>query len=565
MEKDNKLAPWSIASFTRIEAGLWEEDINATIDASWLDASWQDPVSFLKALHSYSERRQACSFKSIPFFRYDFYYDLIVRHKVQTTPAYMWLDNDVWRTWTYAELGAMVNGIVVSWEDSGVEPGDSLTILHPQGPYWIIALLAGLRLGAIISILPPQGNAFVSRRLKNIKPKWLAIDHLYRHQLEQAWQDKVLPNTISSLQPSRVSYEYLSNEIVIQSFDPTNEIPDAVCSVDANTFYLGALRDGIFALGIKQGQKCAAPGWYELESQPSMILSVLLHGGTWVHAELSEIEKQPERLLDQQIEVIGISKALRDVLQRNPPIGDKNWRYWFRHPAESADFTVWQNFIRELKLETSYSGNLICNTAKGGGILFSSRVRGHAHYKIFPGAGLCWQIGIVNSPALPSLNSSGRLALGKEKEDKIIWAATPYLLSFFHHQWLYVGQYPRFRAGRTYPRLELLDLLHGKFPYVAFVEAFINDGSSDPSQVLLTFMDNMDSTTLHDLIKRELGDDFLPDKIENITILPKLNDKGGADQKWCQTNYQIGELYRRERSPIHRCISELKQIIIAVN
>ena len=38
MEKDNKLAPWPIASFTRIEAGLWEEDINATFDASWLDA-----------------------------------------------------------------------------------------------------------------------------------------------------------------------------------------------------------------------------------------------------------------------------------------------------------------------------------------------------------------------------------------------------------------------------------------------------------------------------------------------------------------------------------------------
>ncbi len=565
MENKKELEDWSVATFARIEASLWEEDINSAFDSSWLDSSWKDPVTFFKGLHVYSELRQACSFKSIPFFRYDFYYDLIIRHKIQSTAAYIWLEDGTWRTWSYAELGAMVNGLVATWEGHGVEAGDKLTVLHPQGPHWIVALLAGLRLGAIVSILPPQGNAFVNRRLKNIKPKWLAIDYLYRHQLDLSWQEKVLPHTISSLQPSRVSYEYLSDEIVIQCFDPTNLIPDAVCSVNADTFYLGALRDSIFAYGIRSGQKFAAPGWYELESQPSMILSVFLQGGTWVHIEMSDLEKSSDKLLDQQIEVLGISKVLRDLLRENPPNGDKNWRYWFRHPAESADFTIWQNFIQELKLETYYSGNLVCNTAKGGAILFSSRVRGHSHFKICPGAGLLWQIGLVNSPELPSINSSGRLALGKEKEGKIIWTDTPYLLAFYHNRWSYIGQYPRFRAGRTYPRTELLDLLADKIPYVAFVEASTDHGSSDPRQVLVTFLDNMGYAVLIDLIKKELGEDFLPDKVDNLTILPKLNDKGGADQKWCQANYQTGELYRRERSKVHRSISEFKQIMLAVN
>ena len=73
--------PWSAANFALLEASLWQEDQRQPIDLSWLALSWKDPINFWQALHAYSERRQASQSKSVPCSRYDFYYDLLVRHK----------------------------------------------------------------------------------------------------------------------------------------------------------------------------------------------------------------------------------------------------------------------------------------------------------------------------------------------------------------------------------------------------------------------------------------------------------------------------------------------------
>ena len=363
MWNDDVAGPWSTAGFALIEASLWQEDQRSPVDVAWLELSWKDPVSFWKGLHLYSDRRQEGQSKSTPWFRYDFYHDLLARHKNRTESALVWFEKGNWHRWTYAELQQEVNSLAASWEVTGVQPGETLAILYPSGPRWLTALLAGLRLGLVVIILPPQGNAFVQRRLDTIDPQWLAADQLYRHQLATTWQDKVLPDTLSSSEPVRRSYEYPGSAIVAQCFDPTSPTIDQACPVDADTLYLGALRDGILALGIKPGQVCAAPGWHVLESQPALILAVLLGGATWVHIDLADLEKEPARLLDQHIDVLGISRSLRDLLRRNTPLGEKSWRYWFRHPAESAESTIWQDFIRELQLEQSYSGNLLWNAA----------------------------------------------------------------------------------------------------------------------------------------------------------------------------------------------------------
>ena len=553
---------WSAANLALIEASLWQENQRRPADLVWLDSSWQDPVSFWKALHAYSDRRQASPSKSTPWVRYDFYHDLLARHKGQTKSALIWFAKGHWHSWTYAELTQTVNGLAASWEVIGVQPGETLVILHPPGPQWLAALLAGVRLGLVVSILPPQGDAFVSRRLDNLKPQWLAIDQLYRHQLAEAWQDKVLPNTLSSLAPVRRSYEYSGADIVAQCLDTTSPTIDLPCPVDADTLYLGALRDGILALGIKSGQVCAAPGWHLLESQPALILAVLLNGATWMHIDLADLEKEPERLLEQPIDVLGISRPLRDLLLRNPLAGKKSWRYWFRHPAESADFTIWQDFIRDLQLQDCYSGNVLWNTARGGAMLFSARCRGQTHLTVLPAAGLRWQLGIIDSPDLPGLGGWGRMALSKEEKDKTAWTDTPYILAPYLKAWRYLSQYPRGRAGRTYPQQEVLDLLSDKVRYQAMVEASVYGGDADPHQVLLVFGKAIDTAALQASIKTELGAEFLPDRIECLPLLPQRNKAGGADQAWCQLHYLSGELYRRQRSAVFRCLSELKSLIL---
>lgn len=562
MFTDHGTSPWSAVNFAFIEASLWQEDQQSSIDSAWLESSWQDPGSFCKALHAYSERRRAGQSNSDPFVHYDFYHDVLEQQKDKTIPALTWFDNGIWQSWSYAELGRAANALAASWEVIGVEPGDTLAILHPQGPQWLSALLAGWRLGLVVTLLPPQGNAFVSRRLENLAPQWLAMDQLYRHELGAKWQDKVLPNTLSPHAPARRPHEYPGSAVVVQCFDPTGPMPDAVCPVDADTLYLGALRDGILSLGIKPGQACAAPGWHCLESQPALVLAVLLSGATWVHIDLEDLKQQPERLLEQPIDVLGISRSLRDLLLSSPPDGNKPWRYWFRHPAESNNFSVWQDFIRILQLEESYAGNVLCITARGGTLLFSPRYRGRPHHTVLPAAAMHWQLGMADSPDLPSVGGWGRMALGKHEQEETVWTATPYILTPYLNAWIYLSQYPPGRAGRTYSKQEVLELLSGPVRYLALVEAFAHGGDAAPLQVLLAFGPDGDAAALQARIETELGAEFLPDRIECLPLLPKRNSEGGADRAWCQLHYLSGELYRRQRLQIYRCLSELKRKVL---
>ena len=558
------MEPESAVNFTLIEASLWMDNPRQPNDLTWLDWSWKEPVHFWKTLHAHWERLQASQSKSIPLVRYNFYHDWVARQKDPMTPALIWFDGATWRTCTYAGLKQIVDGLSATWEGVGVQPGETLAILLPQGQNWLAALLAGFRLGLVVSLIPPQGDAFVQRRLKNLQPQWLAMDPLYRHRLAADWQERILPLTLSPLPPSGRPYEYPGKAVVAQCLDPTSTTPDWPCPVDADTLYLGALRDGVLALGIKPGQTCAAPGWHPLQNQPSMALAILLSGATWVHIDFAAIENDLERLSQQRIDIMGVCRSLRDLLQQHPPSGAEAWRQWFRDPAESPDLTLWQEFIEHRQLKESHSVNLAWNAALGGAVLFSSKHRGLAHHYALPAAGANWQLGMVASPDLPSLENMGRVALGRQDEKgETAWIATPHVLAPYRNGWNYLGTYPRGRAGRTFPRQEVLELLARRQCYLALVEAPSGDSDGDIRYVLLVFGEGVDVAALQACIKSELGGEFLPDRIECLPLLPKRNEEGGADQAWCQFHYLTGELYRRQRSAIYRCLSELKRKVLA--
>jgi hypothetical protein len=399
--------------------------------------------------------------------------------------------------------------------------------------------------------------------IQALQPQWLAIDQLYRHQLGFEWQDNVLPNTLVSSAPSRRPFEYAGQTTVALCFDPASPTPEQALPVTADSLYLGALRDGIFALGLKAGQTCAAPGWHLLESQPSLVLAVMLCGGAWLHIESDDLDNHSERLLERPIDVLGVSRRLRDQLRHHPPVGEKTWRYWFRHPAESVDFTPWQDFVRKVQLEKTYSGNVLWNAAWGGAIVFSQRCYGKHHLSVYPAAAMVWQLSILEAPDLPCLGGWGRLALGIEHEGDISWTPRPYILVPYLKAWNYLGQQPQGRAGRSYPRQEVLELVASQLPYAAMVEALVDRGGADPRHVLLVFGKDIAPSTLQTLIAEELGAEFMPDRIEVLPFLPKLSPEGGADQAWCQFHYLSGELYRRQRSAVHLCLSELKRLVLS--
>jgi len=557
--------PESIAAedFAQVEAGLWLEGPVAVADWAWLERSWQAPAAFWKALHGQWERRQPGVTKSAPSRHYDFHHDLIGRQRDSTTPALACFESGAWQTWSYAELGAAVEGLAARWEQAGVEAGDILAILHPPGPRWLVSVLAGLRLGLVVSVLPPQGPAFVQRRLENLAPRWLALEPLWLRRLPESWRDSALPDEAVATAPTRRSHVYAGTDVVALCFDPASATPDVPRPLDADGLYLGALRDGFLALGVRPGSFCAAPGWHFLESQPGMALAVLLCGGCWVEIELAEVEQNPARLLEQPITVLGVSLELREVLRKQPPQGVKPWRYWFRHPAESQDLSSWTEFVTGLGLEDCYAGNLLWNTALGGALLFSVRRKGAAHPETVPAAAACWQLGAVAAPELPALGGSGRLCLGQRGGKEIVWTPTPYLLTRNRGGWLHLGQYPKGRVGRTYPVQEVLDVLAGRVAYSALVE--MPTGVGDPLQVLLVFGEAADEESLRTRIAGEMGREFLPDRIEHLKLLPRRDEEGKADPAWCQAHYPTGELHRRQRDPVYQALSELKRALLALD
>jgi hypothetical protein len=558
----NNTGNFSSADFALIVASLWQQSPRLSTDLSWLELSWKQPAEFLQALHAYHALRHQCLSKNSLFLHYDFYHDLVVRHKQVKTPAFVWFENGKKQELSYTELEQTVNALSASWEVAGVKAKETLAILHNPGVQMLTAILAGLRLGLVVSLLPPQGSEFVSLRLENLAPDWLAIEQLYRHQLTTDWQEKLLPNTLSSKPPTRLSYEYSSTDVVLKCFDPTSSTPEVATSVNATRLYWGALRDSVLALSIESGHRCTAPGWHFLESQPALIFAVLISGATWVEMALSELKNNPSLLVEQPVDILGVSGDLRDQLLKTPPEGEMHWKFWFRHPSESTDLTVWQEFITTLQLQQSFSGNLICNSARGGGLIFSTKCQGVVNHSVLPAAAMPWQLSILSFPELPAHGHTGQLALAEKQNNETKWTATPYLLMFSDKARTYLGHYPKGRAGRTYPVREVAAVVAKMVKYFTIVETGTGDVDDQDILILLLFGKNIDTAALQTCIEQSLGSEFLPDRIECLNLLPKLNADQQVDKAWSQFHFETGELYLRERSAIYQCLYTLKNKIL---
>ena len=54
------------------------------------------------------------------------------------------------RSLTYGQVGSRASALTVALSELGIEAGDRIAINLPNCPEWVIAMIAGARLGAII-------------------------------------------------------------------------------------------------------------------------------------------------------------------------------------------------------------------------------------------------------------------------------------------------------------------------------------------------------------------------------------------------------------------------------
>jgi len=554
-----------------IENELCRERLEVAGELPWLEESYRAPEAFWQALKHTQDAFFPWPGKSTPFENYDFFHDIVVRNQRNSWPAFRWYDSVLgWQKIAYSELGTLVNRKAGAWTRLGIQPGQKLCIICALGVEYAVSLLAALKIGLTVSFLPPQGKRFLHRRLEMLAPDHIVTDEMY-FSLLSAWLDQVVREGESAEEttdPER-SHTYPSGAVMALLFDPSGQEPHIPRELTSDAAYLCPARDGIIALGLRPGQTLAAPGFHFLETQPGLLLACLLNGGTYLHLEPDDIARDPELLTAHPINVIGVTHEVREILLRKPLEFSKPWYYWFRNPAESPDIEQWQHFIETTGLEEVYSGNVKYDVAAGGCSLFSIRRKGQVHLDVLPSAGVPWGLADPATDDVESLGEYGvfsPVVLGREGSEQ---APLGSMVAKSHNAWLFLGSRVSGRAGRTYPRTEILEAIRS-LPYcshcsIVEVPAL---GTGAPVFVLIVFTGGKTGVREAEVTKeilnaleREMGSEFLPDRIQFFPLYPRRDSAGNLDHDWCRDQYLTGGLFRKLRDETYRYLTQLREYL----
>jgi hypothetical protein len=552
-----------------VEKDLARDALEPAGQMKWLRQSYGDSAGFWHALIEAHNALFPWPGKSSPFRSYDFYHDIIARNLRNPAPALRWYGESYgWQELSYEQLGRQAARKAAQWARIGAGAGRKLCIVSYLNELFVVALLAALKTGLIVSFLPPWGPSFLKKRIDELSPDfiWTEEENFpllapYRHIIlaEEA--------PAGGEEESSSSHCYAAGETFALCYDPTAPSPHVPRALTSDAAYLGAVRDGMIALGIKPGHAVAAPGLCVMEAQPALLLACLLAGATFVHLDEEDVARAPEHLVDRPLRAVGVTPAIREMLLQKPVEVGKTWDSWFRDPAASQEMESWKDLVDALGLHDAYSINQKWNASVGGCVLFSIRRKGTPHFCVLPAAGVPWRLADPADLERESLWNHGLFSVCPPGgEDSVIAGG---ILAGSRNEWMFVRPVQSGRLGRCYPAEEVLEALsaipHGSSCTMAEVPSA--GASSLSSFVLLVFVGGrkVDEPAIAQIIRKrvlsELGKEFVPDHIQIIHLHPRRGEDGSIDHGWCGSEYLSGGLSRRARGEVFRCITELRDLI----
>ena len=578
----NKTSPAGLDLYTienSLLAGGFESIFEPYNKLEWLKNSYHDPEKFWTNLLITKNSFFSWSVKSIPFKKYDFYHDIIVCNRPGNTPALRWFDLfSGWQKISYSDIEIQAVKTASAWKSAGITSGQTICIIYPFGKDFIISLVAALKLGLIISQILPQGRSYLQKRLEMLNPEHIATDSTYVSMIPQ-WKDRIFnTRTLKKYQESAKisadidqSHSYNSGDVVFRCFDPSSQTPHIPVDVNADLAYLCPVRDALIGMGLGPGDAYAAPGFHFAETQPALILSGLLTGASFLYLEQKQVFDNPEILLSCSLKAIGISQKTRDALIQNPiksKIEPKDvWKFWFRNPAESSDMDKWYLFVHRLKLDNTLTGNLKWDACSGGCSMFSIKHAGIPNVNILPSAGVKWGLADIVNTDLDALGEYGVLyvkPLGKSDKKNIILAN---MIKKNQDQWIFAGYNVLGKSGQHYPLAEVLEVLDNKIQGICCTIVHVPDYEI-PVFDLIIFTGiekNLDKpgliNNIHNVIEKELGMEFMPDRIKFFSYYPRHDENRVIEHEWCRSQYLTGGLYQKSNSEIHQCIAIIRELI----
>ncbi len=554
-------------------------------DLAWLERSVREPGWFWATLQQQLAVPGLPACKSVPGVHYDVYHDVVARHAGSGRVALRF--HDRWRGWqalTYDRLHALCCAQATAWAASGVGPGTVLGIALPFGPACAVAVLTGLRLGALISLLPTSGRHMLACCLEGVAPQAIATEPAYAPLLADAAApllfvdstvDAALP---ASPRPSDAlrSHTFRTGEPCAMLLSPLRRPLHAPVPVRCDDLYLDALRDGALVLGLRPGDHVAAPGFHIIQHQPSLLVAALLAGATYVHLEWADVEREPALLWQVPLRSLGVTSALRELVLARGPKTRPDWQHWFRNPEEPCDWSAWRDFIAQLKLEDVPASSVLVEAAAGGALLCSVRRPGREQLaylqNVVPAAGRPW--------LLLDLNQSGQAAIGdigvhaRLEQDAPSGAQHALVARVAGGEYLFGGNLEPRRAGRIYPREDVLAVLSGlPFVHGASIVPVLSGGpASHFKLVLLVFcgsdgepdpaVERSRRPAIEQVICAELGDEHLPDHVILFPLHARQSGKGAVDHDWCQVQYVTGSLFRKSRMPLFGHLTAIRQAFL---
>lgn len=542
--------------------------------AAALETTWTEPRPFLLEVFRHAALRSPRPMRSAPFDRYDVYHDGVLRHAGEGRVALRWLDRDgAWKELSFEDLHGRASRTAELWAEAGAEAGASVAVIAPPGPERWAALFAAWKLGLVPALLPARGERMVAARLAAAKPDHVSVATHFAW-LAKGFEKNVLPEDDGRLaEPSEISHGYAAADPALRVFSPLAPDPTEPIDVAADDAVLAALRDAALAYGVGPGEALAAPGVDEMQHQPALMLAAALAGATWVELSLEDVDEDPRRLKHAKLASLGMPRPLREVLLAKPVDLSESVGHWWRPVDETAEATRIEDLAAACGLSKTPATNLLVDPALGGATQLSSARSDVFHLSTLPAAGLSYTL---EDPQRSGERPAGRLGLfvprpvgGGEG------GPSSRLLLVREDDWLHGGHLEPRRFGRTYPsELALAALDDLPFAAQASVVALASPGAPNPHEfALLIFVGPRPPEEVEaeegawkelaaEAIRRRLGDEHAPDRVEVYPLHARRTEKGAVDHGWVQTQRVSGGLRRRTRSREQRALALLRSAAV---
>jgi hypothetical protein len=527
----------------------------------WLPAAYANPESFGQALYDFVAMRRG-GLKSSRTGPFDFYGDCVSAHLGASKQALVVASTRGVDRLAFEELHRRAGALYSDWKRLGVAPGHVVFIGLPLGIDYAVALVTALRVGAVVCPAPAGGPAFLRQRLLDSEADFAVLRERDAGLLTQL-STKALPVAGERDLGAADSYSYAADEAVLRCFSAFGRRPLELVEVPASRLHASLLRDSQLVFALDGSDTVAAPGWDPLLCQPSLLLACLFGGAACAELALDQVIREPTLLDSCGVSLLGVNPLLRDALAQPSAWPLTSVRAWFRCLTHALDWSEWERLGQSASAKGIAHFNFALAQSAGGALLFGARLAQATNLKAWPVPGRPWLLTEVAGGTLEALGTAG-VYTPIEQEEALV-GVPKLVLSRKEAGYECSGAIDLGPDAQAYP-IEEVSRVVSRHRAVAHASVVVSAGRgiNRANVSLLAFVedDALEPSELSAWIARELGERYLPSRIEIFPLAPRLQ-KGTIDHGWCRSQYLAGALTQKARDPLFRNLSRFQYLLAA--